>query len=52
MTITSFQVELNVFNGPMDLLLFLVRKHEIDSLEIQLGKVTRDFLEFLSLIHI
>ena len=51
MSVAAFQVKLDIFNGPMDLLLYLVRKHEIDSLEVQLGKVTREFLDFLSVLQ-
>ena len=46
----SFRVELDEFRGPLDLLLYLVRKHEIDVSDIPLALVTNQFLESLSAI--
>ena len=43
----SFRVELEDFSGPLDLLLFLVRKHEIDLGLIPLSQVASQFLESL-----
>lgn len=39
-----------MFKGPADLLLFLVRKHELDVSEIALAKVTNQFLEYLDVL--
>lgn len=32
-----FRVDLDIFRGPLDLLLYLVRKHEIDVVEIPIA---------------
>ena len=40
----NFQVELNSFRGPLDLLLFLVRKHEVEILEIPIAPITEQYL--------
>ena len=39
-----FQVSLDVFEGPFDLLLGLIHKHQLDVTEVALSKVTDDFI--------
>ena len=43
-TSTGFQVHLDVFEGPFDLLLGLISKHQLDVTEVALSKVTDDFI--------
>ncbi len=40
-------IRLPVFEGPLDLLLFLIRKNEIDIYDIPIERVTRQYLEVL-----
>jgi segregation and condensation protein A len=40
----GFQVSLDVFEGPFDLLLQLIGKHQLDVTEVALSKVTDDFI--------
>lgn len=40
-------IRLDVFEGPLDLLLFLIRKSEIDIYDIPIEQVTRQYLEIL-----
>lgn len=40
-------IRLDVFEGPLDLLLFLIRKNEIDIYDIPIERVTRQYLEIL-----
>lgn len=40
-------IRLDVFEGPLDLLLFLIRKNEIDIYDIPIEKVTKQYLEIL-----
>lgn len=40
-------VKLNVFEGPLDLLIFLIRKNEIDIYDIPMEKVTSQYIEYL-----
>nr|WP_235566747.1 ScpA family protein [Microbacterium sp. Root61] len=42
-----FRVSLSVFDGPFDLLLTLISKHELDITEIALSKVTDEFIAYL-----
>src|SRR3954453_10801947 len=39
----SFEVHLDVFEGPFDLLLGLIAKHQLDITEVALARVTDDF---------
>jgi segregation and condensation protein A len=43
----SFQVHLDVFEGPFDLLLALIGKHKLDITEIALSTVTDEFISYL-----
>ncbi|MEP3478881.1 MAG: segregation/condensation protein A [Fuerstiella sp.] len=51
-TLAEYRVELGYFGGPMDLLLYLVRRHELDVCEISLTKVTQDFQQFLEVLEL
>ena len=44
---THYQVALDVFEGPLDLLLHLVKKHELSILDIPISFVTEKYLEYL-----
>src|ERR1700755_3527654 len=43
----SYQVALDVFEGPLALLLHLVKKHELSILDIPIAFVTEKYLEYL-----
>lgn len=43
----GYQVHLDVFEGPLDLLLFLIRKKKIDIHDIPIAAITRNYLEYL-----
>ena len=43
----SFRVALEVFEGPFDLLLSLIGRHELDITEVALSKVTDEFIAYL-----
>ena len=43
----GFQVRLDVFEGPFDLLLSLISKHQLDVTEVALHQVTDDFIAFI-----
>jgi segregation and condensation protein A len=46
-TVEGFRVSLGVFDGPFDLLLTLISKHELDITEVSLSKVTDEFIAYL-----
>jgi len=47
MTDADYKVTLDVFEGPLDLLLHLVKKHELAILDIPISFVTEKYLEYL-----
>ena len=42
-----YQVNLEIFQGPLDLLLFLIKKKKIDIQDIPIAVITREYLEYL-----
>lgn len=46
----EYRVDLNIFRGPLDLLLFLVRKHEIEITDIPIARITQQYLEYLEVL--
>ena len=47
---TDFRIDLTMYHGPLDLLLYLVRKHELDILNIPIAVITGQFLEYLEIL--
>lgn len=48
----SYKVKLEVFEGPLDLLLYLIKKEEIDICDIPIARVTEQYLEYLEVMEI
>lgn len=46
----QFQVSSDLFKGPIDLLLFLVRRHEVDITDIPLARVTEEYCQYLDVL--
>src|SRR5262245_4396000 len=47
---TNYQVALETFHGPLDLLLYLVKKNEVDVLDIPIAKLTDQFVEYMKVL--
>ena len=47
-----YRVKLDIFEGPFDLLLFLIRKNEVDIYDIPIAKITQQFLEYIEAMRI
>src|SRR5687767_1980747 len=46
-----FRVDLtNIFRGPLDLLLYLVKKHEVEIVDIPVGLITEQYLAYLEVL--
>jgi segregation and condensation protein A len=43
----AMQVVLEIFEGPLDLLLYLIRKHNLDILEISVSRVTQQYIDYI-----
>jgi segregation and condensation protein A len=47
-----YRVKLDVFEGPFDLLLFLIRKNEVDIFNIPIAKITEQFVTYIEVMKI
>ena len=47
----SYEIKLDVFEGPLDLLLYLIRKNEIDIYNIPIALITEQYLSYLDLMR-
>ena len=45
------KVQLEIFEGPLDLLLYLVKKEEVDISEVNLTKIATQFIEYVDLMR-
>ena len=49
--VLDYKVKFEVFEGPMDLLLYLVKREEVDIYEVNLTKIAREFIEYVDLMR-
>jgi segregation and condensation protein A len=47
----SYRVKLEIFEGPLDLLLYLIKKDEIDIYDIPIARITEQYLAYLELMQ-
>jgi segregation and condensation protein A len=45
------RIQLPVFEGPLDLLLYLIRRSQVDIHDIPIAPITRQYMEYLDLMH-
>jgi segregation and condensation protein A len=50
--VTDYQVDLESFRGPLDLLLFLVKRNEVDVCDIPVARIAEQYLDYLRLIEL
>ncbi|MBI4325346.1 MAG: segregation/condensation protein A [Chloroflexi bacterium] len=48
---TENKVRLDVFEGPLDLLLYLVKKEEVDIYQVNLTKIATQFIEYIEVMR-
>jgi segregation and condensation protein A len=46
----ALSVFLDAFEGPLDLLLYLIRKHSLDILDIPMAELTRQYMEYVEMM--
>ena len=46
----ALEVFLEAFEGPLDLLLYLIRRQNLDVLDIQVAEITRQYMEYIELM--
>jgi segregation and condensation protein A len=47
----SYQIKLDMFEGPLDLLLHLIREHQLDILDIPIATITEEYLRYLTMMQ-
>lgn len=47
----SYEIKLDIFEGPLDILLYLIRKNEIDIYNIPIALITEQYLEYLDIMR-
>ena len=47
----ALSVFLDAFEGPMDLLLYLIRRHSLDILDIPMAELTRQYMEYVEMMR-
>ncbi|MCE5251652.1 segregation/condensation protein A [bacterium] len=48
----DFRINISVFEGPIDLLLYLIRKNELDIHEISLARIAKEYLDYVEIIKL
>src|SRR3989475_6095684 len=48
---TEYKVKFEVFEGPLDLLLYLIKKEEVDIYEVNLTQLSTQFLEYVEVMR-
>src|SRR3989475_1875929 len=49
---TEYKVKFEVFEGPLDLLLYLIKKEEVDIYEVNLTQLATQFLEYIEVMRL
>jgi segregation and condensation protein A len=47
----SYKIKLQQFEGPLDLLLFFIKRDELDILNIPISRITKEFLEYINYLQ-
>ena len=47
---SDYRVNLDVYNGPLDLLLYLIRRDEVDIYDIPIARVTEQYVKYVELL--
>ncbi|MCC7293002.1 MAG: segregation/condensation protein A [Phycisphaerales bacterium] len=50
-SVDDYRVQLDVYSGPMDLLLYLIRREEIDIYDIPIARLTQQYLGYVNLLQ-
>ena len=47
----DYKVDLEIFEGPLDLLLYLIRREELNIYDIPIGRITEQYMQYLDLMR-
>ena len=48
----DYRVELDIYSGPLDLLLFLIKQEEVDIYDIPIARITEQYLKYLETLQL
>ena len=48
---TEYRVDLEVYNGPLDLLLYLIRREEVDVCDIPIARITEQYIAYVEMLR-
>jgi segregation and condensation protein A len=46
----EYRVELDVYNGPLDLLLYLIKRDELDIYDIPISRITESYMQYVNML--
>ena len=49
---SEYKISLEVFEGPLDLLLYLIKKEEVDIYDVSLELITNQYLKYLEALEV
>ena len=49
--ISEYKVNLDIYNGPMDLLLYLIRKEEVNIYDIPIARITDQYVQYVEALQ-
>ena len=49
---SQYRVNLEIFAGPLDLLLYLVRKDEVDIYDIPISNITSEYIKYIEMLKL
>src|SRR5512137_203398 len=47
----DYRVQLDIYQGPLDLLLYLIRRDEVDIYDIPIARITGQFVQYVELLR-
>ena len=51
LNMTEYKVQFEIFEGPLDLLLYLVKKQEVDIYEVNLTQIAEEFIKYIDMMR-
>jgi segregation and condensation protein A len=48
---SEYRVNLDIYNGPLDLLLYLIRREEVDIYDIPIAHITKQYIEYVEILQ-
>ncbi|MFA5261261.1 MAG: segregation/condensation protein A, partial [Candidatus Omnitrophota bacterium] len=48
----SYKLKLDMFEGPLDLLLYLIKKNDINVYDIPIAKITDQYMEYIEMMKL